>query len=136
MSKGALKALAGIIFSIPLFLLALPGNNADAFCIYNNNKYSGPESGDIRVVQKSGHKIGRGYTATIRKGDRGCVNWQETSVNTSGERDSILHFDVYYLCSIYEIKVCDNFPIKAGGWMIVERAGRQLNDPGFCESFF
>ena len=138
MSKVVLKVMAGLTFSMLLFLFAVPVNNANAFCIYNHNVHSTSGYGNIKVVQKSGHKFGRGYVATISKGDRGCVHWSNTSVNTSGKRDSTLRFDVYYLFPPKsEVKICDNFPIKAGGWMNVKHEpGWQWSDPRICVDFF
>ncbi|SDB51342.1 hypothetical protein SAMN05660653_02532 [Desulfonatronum thiosulfatophilum] len=137
MSKLMLKLLACFIFTVPMIFIAVSADKAMAFCIYNNNVHSTSGYGDIEVIQTSGHKFGRGYHAKIKKGDRGCVNWSDSSVNTSGKKDSTLRFDVYYLFPNSKVMLCNNFPIKAGGWMTVKHeAGWQWNDSRICKAFY
>ena len=138
MSRSMFVVLAGVsLLWVQIFLLFASPDKAIAFCIYNQNMHSTSGYGNIEVVQTSGHKFGRGYYAKINKGSHGCVHWSDTSVNTSGKKDSTLRFDVYYMFPNSKVQICTNFPIQAGGWMTVKHeAGWQWNDPRICQAFY
>ncbi|OPY72590.1 MAG: hypothetical protein A4E64_02848 [Syntrophorhabdus sp. PtaU1.Bin058] len=105
-----------LIFAV-LVLIILPAfltvDSAGAFCVYNKTDTK------IYVHQTGGQKTGfldRGFEAELNPGDNGCCNWQDTDCNKSGDREGIVTFNV----GPYTWWICENFPIKAGGWLTVE----------------
>ena len=85
---------------------------ADAFCVYNNTDKL------MNVVQASGASGAKGLNADLSPGGgNACCNWQNKDCNKKGKRDSIVTFTVR---KIEVWKVCENFPIQAGGWLTIE----------------
>ena len=106
--------MALVFVALTAFLAA---GSAEAFCVYNKTEDSlviakQVEGGDF---QKD---VARG------KGNEVCCNWQEKSCNKGGKKDSIVKFTIKRWHQAgsglfpYPI-VCEDFPIKAGGWLTV-----------------
>ena len=117
MSKKVNLIFAGLVFAALALFLAVEG--AEAFCVYNNM------DGVIEVEQTSGHKKTHGFSGTIDPGDNKCCNWQNSDCNKKGKKDSTVRFDVSYSSGAAGIRsapifLCEDFPIKAGGWLTVE----------------
>jgi len=91
---------------------------AEAFCVYNKTDTQ------IYVSQESGHKAGRGIEFFMDPGGKEeCCHWTNADCNKEGKRDSIVRFIVYKGSGASDKVICNNFPIKAGGWLEVIQKG-------------
>ncbi len=109
------KQVYGGVFGCVVFGLMVA--DVHAFCIYNKTDV------DIFVEQVSGGSFFKGMSVKIPVNEYKCCNWQNHDCNTSGKRDGIVAFDVFYMkFSLYsDFKaICKNFHIQAGGWITVE----------------
>jgi hypothetical protein len=112
MGKKAKAVLAVLVLAALAVFLAAEG--AEAFCVYNKTDYP------IQVHQVSGHKTGKGFTKlSLQSGDSACCHWSNKDCNKKGKKDSIVKFDARYYDGVREHGQCDDFPIKAGGWLTV-----------------
>ncbi len=122
--KKSLKNL-GVVTKLSLFAVvcsfALGIVDSHAFCIYNNT------DSVIIVDEVDGGSFLGSFNESIQPGDHKCCNWNTHSCNTEGGKDSILKFHVYggggSKLYPYYGTICNNFPIKAGGWITVEKDG-------------
>ena len=116
MNKKVGSSFAGLVFVVFAAFLAVEG--AEAFCVYNKTDTQ------ITVRQTSGHKKTHGFSGTIDPGDNKCCNWQNSDCNKEGKKDSTVRFDVYYYVPFEnkyrKVYSCEDFPIKAGGWLTIE----------------
>ena len=120
--KGKMNLfLAGLVLAgLGVFLMV---EGAEAFCVYNKTDKQ------ITVIQTSGHKKTHGFSLIINRGDSECCNWKNSDCNKEGKKDSIVKFNVFYQevrppdRKIYDMDICEDFPIKAGGWLTVEGSG-------------
>ena len=112
MNKKIGSVFTGLAFVVFAAFLAVEG--AEAFCVYN--KTDKP----MNAVQTSGGNFGK----NIPSGGKECCNWQEKSCNKGGKKDSTVRFKVYYqgegIRDWGYPTVCEDFPIKAGGWLTIE----------------
>jgi len=102
----------------------LAAGSAEAFCVYNKTDIT------IHVAQTRGGA----FKKNIPPGGKECCDWQNKDCNPEGKKDSIVRFYVgsepgYLLGWII---VCNDFPIKAGGWLTIE--GKDDNYK--CEAHF
>lgn len=110
--KFHLIFMALVLVIVPVFLTV---GSAGAFCVYNKTDTM------IYVRQTGGQKTGfldRGFQADLNPGGNGCCNWKNKDCNKSGDREGTVTFNA----GPYDWWICENFPIKAGGWLTVEGA--------------
>ena len=112
MNKKVGSSFAGLVFVVVAAFLMVEG--AEAFCVYNKTNEQ------ISVKQTSGGN----FSQSISPGERECCNWKEKSCNKEGKKDSTVRFDVYYYVPFEnkyrKVYICEDYPIKAGGWLTVE----------------
>jgi hypothetical protein len=91
----------------------------------------------VKVKQVRGGKLLKDFRAILDPGQHACCNWKNKDCNTGGKKDSIVKFTVYYYDPAgleIEGKICENYPIKAGGWLEIKRFG--TTKIYFCEGHY
>jgi len=115
MGKKLNLILAGLAFAVSAAFLMV--ERAETFCVYNKTDKT------IFIRQLWGNKTYPGYRGTLEAGGHGCCDWQDAQCNKGGKEDSEVGvFIEYKTFERYEwrwIPICNDFPIKAGGWLTV-----------------
>ena len=114
------KMVLIVFLAVMLFVV----DHAFSFCVYNFSDTT------VAVEEVKGGKFGKSFFAScLKPGQKACCNWKNRDCNKEGKKDSILKFNVYY--GDYKF-ICQNFPIKAGGWLVVKGKNKHYH----CEAGF
>ena len=125
-----MKGVASLlILALMLFLLE---SASYAFCVYNKT------DAEIMVTETKGGKGLSRFKAIISANNHACCNWKNKDCNTGGKRDSIVRFKVEYLLhtgrdSVVYVPICQDFPIKAGGWLEVVGKNQHYQCKGYYQ---
>jgi hypothetical protein len=116
----------GLVLAAATVFLAAEG--AEAFCVYNKTDKK------IIVNQIEGQKNNRvRFYNEINSGDNKCCHWSNKDCNRKGKKDSTLKFTVTVIKDSWHAPhVCQNFAIKAGGWLTVRGTDGHYN----CEAHY
>jgi len=126
--KRTIKMLAVMALALPVLYFG-SASEAGAFCIHNWT--------DTEIAVKQVHGGTsipfKGFSKTIKAGEKACCNWRTHDCNTKGKEHAKVKFDVWYFFPLGKgadqsgnVDACTDFEIKANGRLVVHGSIEKL----------